>query len=260
MATVPGNVQAVSRALNILKILGDAGEGLRVSDLARLSGLAVSTTHRLLTTMENAGFVHFDSSLGEWHVGREAFAVGAAYVQRRNFVAPAITYLRRLRDDSRETANLGVLDNGQLVTVSQIESREVMRAISPPGGRVPATCSAMGKAIIATWPDSQIAAFCQANGFHPLTSKSHVALDSLMQDIAQIRRSGFAIDDEEHIKGLRCVGAAIWSADGEAVGAISVSGIAARMTPDKLTQITRQVQIAAADLTRRIGGKPAAAP
>lgn len=81
-----------------------------------------------------------------------------------------------------------------------------------------------------------------------------------MQDIAQIRRSGFAIDDEEHIKGLRCVGAAIWSADGEAVGAISVSGIAARMTPDKLTQITRQVQIAAADLTRRIGGKPAAAP
>ena len=260
MPVPPGSVQAVTRALDLLRILGSAGEGMRLSDLAAQAGLAVSTTHRLLTTMENSGFVQSDQAQGEWHVGREAFAVGAAFVNRRNFVAPALTYLRRLRDSSRETANLGVLDSGQLVTVSQVESREIMRAISPPGGRVPATCSAMGKAIMATWPDDQITAFCDLHGFSPLTSRSHTSLDGLLKDIGNIRRLGYAVDDEEHVRGLRCVAAAIWSADGEAVGAISLSGIATRIGPEKIETAARQVVSAALQLSEAIGGRPGPAP
>ncbi|WP_138471480.1 IclR family transcriptional regulator [Poseidonocella sp. HB161398] len=251
-----GGVQSVTRALGLLRLMARSDEGHRVSDLAREAGLAVSTAHRLLTTLESEGFAQFDAEEALWHVGREAYAVGAAYVQRRNFVAPAMPYLRRLRDETRETANLGVLDIDHLVTLSQVESREIVRAISPPGGRVPAFCSGMGKAILATWPDDQIADFAARTGFHPLTSHSHRGLDTAMEDIARIRGQGFAVDDEEHAPGLRCIAAVVWSESGEAACAISISALSARLVPEKFAAAGEKVARAAADLSQRLGGRP----
>ncbi|OUS22732.1 transcriptional regulator [Rhodobacterales bacterium 59_46_T64] len=248
-------VQSVTRALRLLTLLSQSDEGQRVSDLARDAGLAVSTAHRLLTTLEQSGFAQFAADEALWHVGRAAFSVGAAYTQRRNFIAPALPFLRRLRDQTRETANLGLLDDDQLVTVSQVESREIMRAISPPGGRVPVFCSGMGKAILATWTDDQIAAFAARRGFHPLTPRSHRSLDTAMEDIARVRDLGYAVDDEEHVTGLRCVAAVVQGPQGDAACAISVSGLAARLTPERIAVIGAQVKKAADDLMTALGGR-----
>lgn len=254
MTARQGEVQSVTRALSLLTCLGSAEEGQRLTDLARASGLAVSTVHRLLITMQQAGFVHFDSTQNEWHVGREAFSVGAAYVQRRNYVAPAIGFLRRLRDESRETANLGALDNSQLVTLAQVESREITKAISSPGGRVAATCTAMGKALLATWSDQQVEAFCKRNGFRRLTATSHVSFNTFMDDITEVRARGYAIDDEEHVNGLRCVAAPVWSPQGEAVCAVSVSGLSTRVGRERVPELAARVIRTADELTRKIGG------
>lgn len=248
-------VQSVARALRLLHLLSQQDEGARVSDLARLAGLAVSTTHRLLTTLELQHFAQFDSERALWHVGRGAFSVGTAFARRHNFVTPALPLLRHLRDITRETANLGILDQDELVTLSQVESREIMRAISPPGGRVPAFCSGMGKAILATWPDADIAEFVARTGFHPMTKRSHRSLTTAMVDVKRIRAQGYALDDEEHVTGLRCLAAVVWSPQAEAVCAISVSGLAARLPDSRLETVGRQVADAAADLTQRIGGQ-----
>ena len=132
-----GTVQSVDRAMAILEVLGEDEEGYRLTDLARRTGLSVSTVHRLLTTLEQRRFVQFDRTDGMWHVGRGAFAVGSAFTRQRNFVAPALPILRRLRDQTRETANLGVVDDGEVVVLTQVESREIMRAITRVGGRAP---------------------------------------------------------------------------------------------------------------------------
>jgi IclR family acetate operon transcriptional repressor len=161
-----------------------------------------------------------------------------------------------LRDLTRETANLGILDRDELVTISQVESREIMRAISPPGGRVPAFCSGMGKAILATWQDADIAAFVARTGFHPMTKRSHRDMNTAMVDIRRIRSRGYALDDEEHVTGLRCLAAVVWSAQGEAVCAISVSGLAARLPDSRLDAIGKQVAEAARALTQKLGGAP----
>ena len=249
-------VQSVARALTLLRMLSAADEGLRASDIARQAGLPVSTAHRLLTTLEMHGFAQFDAETTLWHVGREAFAVGAAYERRLNFVAPATPFLRRLRDATRETANLGILDADRLVTVSQVESREIMRAISPPGGSVPVFCSGMGKAILATWDDADIRALAARAGMPGMTSKSLRSPEAALADIAATRARGFALDDEEHVIGLRCLAAVVWSPRGEAACAISVSGLKARLTDDRLAAIGAQVARAAADLTTALGGRP----
>ncbi|OOY06904.1 transcriptional regulator [Thioclava sp. F36-7] len=246
-------VQSVGRALRLLDLLGQSNEGERVSDLARMSGLAVSTAHRLLTTLENSGYAHFDQVNSLWRVGRQAYLVGTAYTRRRNLVAPAFPIMRRLRNATRETVNLGILDQDYLVTIAQSESREIVRAIAPPGGRVPVFCSAMGKAILTTWPDDDIVALAHRVGFHTLTSRSHRNISSLVADIQVCRERGYAIDDGEHATGLRCVGAAIWSPNGEAVGAISVSALSSRLVGPRIFEVGTLVREASRDLTRQLG-------
>jgi IclR family transcriptional regulator, acetate operon repressor len=110
--------------------------GYRLSDLAIRTGLSTSTVHRLLATLEKRRFVQFDRYQSKWHVGAQSFAVGATFARRRNFVAQAMPYLRKLRDQTRETANLAVVDDGAIIVLTRIESREIMRSLTKLGGRV----------------------------------------------------------------------------------------------------------------------------
>lgn len=249
-------VQSVVRALSLLRLMAQGEGGTRLSDLARAAGLPVSTAHRLLTTLEHQGFAQFEPVSSGWHVGRDAFSTGMAYGRRLSFVAPALPLLRRLRDSTRETANLGVLDDDHLVTLSQVESREIRRALSPPGRRVPVFSSAMGKAILATWRDEDIGALADRTGLPPLTSKSLRTREAAMDDINRTRVRGWALDDEEFNMGMRCLASVVWSPQGEAACAISISGAASRLTPDRLDALGERVALAAAELTEMLGGTP----
>ncbi|WP_407494073.1 IclR family transcriptional regulator [Pseudooceanicola sp. MF1-13] len=244
-------VQSVDRALTLLELISKDPEGSRLSDLARTAGLAASTTHRLLTALEQRGFAQVDASTGRWHVGRAAHSVGATWGKTRTLLAPATPFLRRLRDATRETANLGIIENGRVITIAQAESREIMRAISPPGGSAPIFCSGMGKAIISTWPDEYIDRLIDEYGFHAATSHSLTSRAAAHAEIATIRAQGYAMDDEEFVPGLRCVAAVVHGPGGDAIAAVSVSGLSIRMTEDKVDRCIKLVQQVSWDLSGR---------
>jgi IclR family acetate operon transcriptional repressor len=142
-----GGVQSVDRALQIIETLAEDDEGYRLSDLAVRTGLSTSTAHRLLTTLEKRRFVQFDRTESKWHVGAKSFAVGATFTRRRNFVALAMPYLRKLRDVTRETANLAVVDDASIIVLTRVESREIMRSLTKVGGRVAMVASGVGKVV-----------------------------------------------------------------------------------------------------------------
>lgn len=250
-----GTVQSVDRALQLLELLAANAGGIRLSDLARQAGLAPSTTHRLLTALEQRGFAQIDPSRAQWHVGRRAFTVGIAYTHWQSFIAAAMPFLRRLRDATRETANLGVLQEGEVITVAQVESREIIRAIAPPGGRTPVMNSGMGKAIAASWPDAVIADFVQRYGLHPKTRNSLATLGAVQAQVQAIRAQGYAFDDEEFTAGMRCVAAVVWLPSGEPAGALSISALAARMSESDLHKAGAKVKRLADELTQVLGGK-----
>ncbi|WP_342238377.1 IclR family transcriptional regulator [Inquilinus sp. OTU3971] len=249
-----GSVQSVERALSLLEALGEDEEGTRLTDLALRTGLSPSTVHRLLTTLEQRRFVQFDPSDGMWHMGRQAFAVGAAFVRQRNFVAPALPFLRRLRDQTRETANLGVADDGEMVCLTQVESREIMRAITRVGGRAPMASSGMGKAILSTYSEADVAAVVARHGLPRLTPQSLTGGAGLAAELARVRAHGYAVDDEEFVTGLRCVAAVVHDAQGEALCAISVSGLATRLTAERAAALGPLLRDTARELTRTLGG------
>src|ERR1700730_4371767 len=249
-----GGVQSVDRALLIVEPLAEDDEGYRLSDLAVRTGLSTSTVHRLLATLEKRRFVQFDRYESKWHVGARSFSVGATFARRRNFTAQAMPYLRKLRDLTRETANLAVVDDQSIIVLTRIESREILRSLTKVGGRVAMVASGVGKAVLATYSDEDVNAVICRQGMPRLTEKSIVRPGELFRELNTIRRQGYAVDDEEARMGLRCVAAVVYSHCSEPLAAISVSGMTSRMIDDRLPTIGRIVREVAAELTVALGG------
>jgi IclR family acetate operon transcriptional repressor len=249
-----GGVQSVDRALLIIETLSEDDEGYRLSDLAVRTGLSTSTAHRLLATLEKRRFVQFDRYESKWHVGAQSFTVGATFARRRNFTAQAMPYLRKLRDQSRETANLAVVDDEAIIVLTRMESREIMRSLTKVGGRVAMVASGVGKAVLATYSDEDVNAIIRRQGMPRLTEKSIVRPGELFRELQEIRRRGYAVDDEEARMGLRCVAAVVYSDCSEPLAAISVSGMTSRVTDDRLPALGRMVREVAAELTVALGG------
>ena len=249
-----GGVQSVDRALTIIETLAEDDEGYRLSDLAVRTGLSTSTVHRLLATLENRRFVQFDRTESKWHVGARAFTVGATFARRRNFTAQAVPYLRKLRDLTRETANLAVVDDEFIVVLTRMESREIMRSLTKVGGRVAMVASGVGKAVLATYADEDVRAIIQHHGMPRLTEKSIVRPSDLFRELAKVRRLGFAIDDEEACMGLRCIAAVVYNDCSEPLAAISVSGMTSRIPDERLPALGGTVREVAAELTVALGG------
>tara|TARA_R110002124_G_scaffold144122_15_gene309078 strand:- start:28246 stop:28986 length:741 start_codon:yes stop_codon:yes gene_type:complete len=244
----------VDRALLLLKALAEESEGLRLTDAAARTELSPSTAHRLLTTLEYRNFVQFDPSSALWHVGHQSFAVGSTFIQHRNFVAAALPFLRRLRDQTRETANLGIIHNGEMVVLTQVESREIMRAITRVGGRSPLTASGMGKAILATYAAEDVAAVTNAHPMKAMTPRTIINRLDLNADLEVTAARGYAIDNEEYVLGLRCVAAVVRDHQGEPLCALSVSGLAIRMTLDRLPELGKLVADSATKLSQSMLG------
>jgi IclR family transcriptional regulator, acetate operon repressor len=249
-----GGVQSVDRALLIIETLAEDDEGYRLTDLAIRTGLSPSTVHRLLATLEKRRFVQFDRGESTWHIGAQSFAIGSTFVRRRNFVTQALPYLRKLRDQTRETANLAVVDDGAMVVLTRVESREIMRSVTKVGGRVPMVASGLGKALLATYTEQDVFAIIQRDGMPRLTSKSIVRAGELCKSLHDIRRQGYSVDDEEALIGLRCVSAVVYDDCSEPLAAISVSGKASRVPNDRLPILGKLVQEVAAELTTALGG------
>ncbi|MBR0824058.1 helix-turn-helix domain-containing protein [Bradyrhizobium manausense] len=249
-----GGVQSVDRALSIIETLAEDDEGYRLSDLAVRTGLSASTVHRLLATLESRRFVQFDRAESKWHVGVRSFTVGASFARRRNFSAQAIPYLRKLRDLTRETANLAVVDDEFIIVLTRMESREIMRSLTQVGGRVAMVTSGVGKAVLATYSDEDVGAVIRHHGMPRLTEKSIVRPSDLFKELEKIRKQGYALDDEEACMGLRCIAAVVYNDCAEPLAAISVSGMTSRMTDDRLPEIGQIVREVAGELTVALGG------
>jgi IclR family acetate operon transcriptional repressor len=252
--TRDSGVQSVDRALQIIETLAEDDEGYRLTDLAIRTGLSPSTVHRLLTTLENRRFVQFDREESKWHIGAQSFVVGSTFMHRRNFAAQALPYLRKLRDRTRETANLAIVDDESIIVVSRIESREVMRSLTKVGGRVAMSVSGIGKAVLATYSDADVTAIIRRQGMPRLTEKSIVRPGELFRELQMVRRQGYAVDNEEARLGLRCVAAVIFNDCNEPLAAVSVSGMTDRLNDERVPEIGTIVRQVAAELTSELRG------
>ena len=247
------SVQTLDRALSLLVTLA-AADGLTLTALGERTGLAPSSLHRLLASLSAHGFVAADEVDQTWAIGVEAFRVGQAFLRRAKAVSVARPVMRDLMEETGETANLGLIEGGEVVFVAQVESAEPIRAFFRAGERRAAHASGIGKALIAEWPAERVVRLVRSRGLERYTANTLTGEAALMSALAEIRARGFAIDDEERNAGMRCIAAAIFDENGEAAAGLSISGPSARLDAARLAALGPRVAAAAARITAAIGG------
>ncbi len=250
-----GKNQSLTRALILLERLSQTPAGINLTDLSLQLGMPAATVHRLLSTFENLGFVEQDSEQGLWYVGLTAFTVGNAFLNRRDFVTTARPFMEALVDQCGETVNLGIVDDGEAVFLSQVETQEVMRMIARLGSRSPVHASGVGKAMLAHMSESRIEKILERRGLPRFTEMTIDNPADLRDELEQIRQRGYALDDEEHAVGLRCVAAPIFDENGRALAAISLSGPKARMVDSRLSELGSAIHSTAEEITQALGGQ-----
>ncbi|MGZ0187034.1 MAG: IclR family transcriptional regulator domain-containing protein [Alphaproteobacteria bacterium] len=249
-----GQVQSLVRALRLLSVVAKADDGLTLTETANRAKLPVSSAHRLLSTLQQERFVRFDQERTRWFVGVEAFVAGSGFLRSRDMVSVARPYMRHLMEESGETVSLAVEEGGQAIYLAQVECRQLMRALASPGQRVPLHSSAVGKALIAFAGAPRKQALLDLLRLERFTERTIVTEKGFVAAVAEARKRRFAVDDEEHAIGLRCVAAPIFNEAREAVAAISLSGPKARVTDTRLQTLAGLAQAAAAKITKEYGG------
>lgn len=251
-----GNVQVLGRAISILNFLSQADGGASLTEVANAVGLAASTTHRLLTSLESERYVRFDAETKLWSVGVQAFIMGNGFLRSRDLVRLARPHMRALMEASGETVNLAIEDQGAAVYLAQVECREMMRTFARLGARVPLHCSGVGKALLSALGEVALDRHIDRHGLARMTARTVTDAGFLRADLSAARARGYAIDDEEHAVGLRCVAAPIFNEHGDPVGAVSLSGPMARITDARIAALGGLVGRAAERIMAEIGGNP----
>jgi DNA-binding IclR family transcriptional regulator len=238
---------SVGKALALLDALGAGGLSLGVSELARRVDLPKSTAFRLLSCLEEGGYVVRRAR--EYSLGRRLFELGnqIAYCQPSGLRDIALPFLSDLYERTHQTVHLAILDGVDVLYLEKLFGHQSTKSPSHVGRRVPATCCGLGKAILA-FSSPAVVDEVIAHGLPPRTRYTISINQLFLQELAQIREQGVAFDREEVALGLTCVAAPILHGD-RAIAAISVTGSTTRFDPTSIVPAIRQV---AAEISDRV--------
>ncbi|WP_343039143.1 IclR family transcriptional regulator [Propylenella binzhouense] len=247
-------MQSLDRAISILEAVA-AADGVSLSEIARRTGYPVSTVHRLLATLQNRGLASHDPATGLWMVGVGLFRLGSAYLRIRKLPEIARPIIREVLEAVDETVNVTVVDGDEIVCVAQAESHAAVRAFFRLGRRLPFHASAAGKAVLAASSPERQAQLVERLELETFTPNTAHSRKKLMKRLAETTSRGYAIDDEEHTPGMRCVAAAILDEWGEPVGAVSISAPSVRMPAERIESLGAVARETAARLTTLYSGR-----
>jgi IclR family KDG regulon transcriptional repressor len=252
MVTEPGKgpIQSVSRAAAILRCFYDRQE-LGLQEISTRVGLHKSTTATLVATLKNEQLLEQDPTTSRYRLGIGAFLLGAnSKIDLRTLTQP---YLLALNQRFLETVNLAVPAGGEIVYIDKIESEYSMRTCTRIGQRLPFYCTANGKAIFAHYSQEALKGILDHLEFQKVAPHTVSSLERLKADLDQVRREGYAQDNEELEQGLCCYAAPIFDRMGAPVAAVSISGPAARMTGEReRAEMLAALKSCAAEISRML--------
>jgi IclR family KDG regulon transcriptional repressor len=246
------NITSLQRGLRLLDLFAKAEKGLTASQIAKLSGLPVSTVHRFLVNLESAGFLTC-SGAGIYHLGVACFAIGQAALGQLDIRRLSLPYLQELNQQTRETIHLTVRHGLSAVYVEKLDSPEPLRIYSRIGAAVPLHCTAVGKVMLAYLPPQELATVLPQLEFRRRTANSIGSLQELQNHLQKVRRNGYACDLEENEPHIRCVAAPIWDHSGAVNASVSITGPAVRMSVTRLRQLAPFIQNAGLRISRELG-------
>jgi len=223
-------IQSITRALELLEVFSIEEPELNLTDISRRLDLNPSTTFRVLVTLHARGYVEQNPDNRKYRLGAACLGLGGVFLSQSDIRTQALLVLRNLRDDCKETVHLGVLAGPEVVYLEKLDPLQPIGFMgSRIGGRVPAHCTALGKAMLAYKTEAEVRQLYAGPDLPRLTPNTITDLEELLCELGRIRRCGYALDDEENEPGVTCVAVPVRDYAQNAVNAISVSGPTARI-------------------------------
>lgn len=246
---------SIDKALTVLEALA---EHRRVTDIAAGTGLPKSTVHRILQSLVGWGFARADGS-GGYLPGPRILTLAGKVMSRFDPAEHAGSALRDLRDRTGFTVHFAVRNGDEAVYVRKLEGLGPYQTASRVGMSMSLHSTAIGKAVLAQLRDEEVAAITSRTGLERRTPHTITDAAALLRDLAEVRRRGHAVDDEENEDGVRCVGAPVFDHTGTVLGGVSISGPAFEVALDDRT-LTAAVAAAARDVSLALGAPPERVP
>lgn len=234
----------VDRVFAVLECFRDGDSTLTLTEVAHRTGLPKSTAHRLTSALVERGAL--ERMYGEFRLGLRLFELGGLAPRWHLTREAALPFMQDLFEATHETIHLGILDGSHVVYLEKIRGHRAPPAISKVGGRLPAHCTAVGKALLAFAP-IEVQKAVLAGPLQPCTTHSITTPSVLRSELEVIARQGFAVEREEIALGLQCVAAPALNRRGQSLAALSVSLPMDRI--DDVEQLAPAVRTAALGLS-----------
>jgi IclR family transcriptional regulator, KDG regulon repressor len=254
----PNNlVQTIERVSLILDMVGQHPQGISIRDLSAGLKLPKGTVHRLLSSLSYFGYIRQDPETKNYFLGLKLMELNTHLGNQLDFRKVAEPILRDLAEKTKQTAHMVIYDRNEVVYVEKIETQQPaggLKMASLVGSRNPAHSSAVGKVLLSCFSEEALEDFLQKKGLPRRTANTITDPDAFRKHLKIVRSRGYAMDDEENEKGIRCVGAPIFDGKGRPVAAISISGSVFQVTKKAVHEVIKaEVMEAAAEISRRLG-------
>jgi IclR family transcriptional regulator, KDG regulon repressor len=234
-------ILVLHKTLNILEIIKEAPSGLKLMELTRSLDLPKATVYRILTTLEGRGYLDRRQD-GTYRLARKLFELQHPAPLEQILHKVAQPLMECLVNSSKETVNLGVLDGGEVVVINTVESPQSVRMSSKIGNRRYAHSSALGKVLLAGLQKEELLRVIRLKSLPRLTPHTLSTSRGLLAALSEIRRNGYAIDNQENELDGRCVGAPIFGPGDRVIAAMSISAPVFRMNVDQAVSFVPQLK------------------
>jgi DNA-binding IclR family transcriptional regulator len=247
------SVPALDRALSTLEMLANSRSGLSLPELARRLSLPKSSVHCLLLTLERRGYLHRNEKTNRYLFGYKLFSVANEALSGIELREKAVPFLRALMSRTRLTVHLAILERNEGVLIEKVEPAGVYKLATWLGKRMQLHCTGVGKALMAWLPEAEVDTIVRERGFPRHNDNTVASVKKLKDELARIRKVGYAIDDEEDELGYRCIGCPIFDEHGNAIAGVSVSGTTSQITAENAGAVAEQVKQCAASISALLG-------
>ncbi len=246
-------VQSIERALSLLEALGDSRGEVGIAELSRRTGLHVSTSHRILSTLVVRGYVRQSPENGRYALGAKALHLAESYLGQLDLRVVVRPFLKRLSEQTGETANLVILDGQDALYLDKVESAQSLRIFSRIGRRAPLHCTAVGKILLADRSKTEVDALLGRGPLERLTRNTITSVGQLRRELEKVHGEGFALDREECEDGACCIAVPVRNEKGETVAAVGISGPAVRMNVRRIQGLVPLVVQTGRQVSERLG-------
>jgi IclR family transcriptional regulator, KDG regulon repressor len=234
------NAPILKRALDIMLFIVKERHPLGITEIAARLAINKSTAFGILRALEEQGFIVKDEMTKKYSMGAQLFELSRMVFKRSDIASISRPFLEKLANLAQETVFMGLRDGDRLKVVQVVEARKDLKISSPIGAYHPILAGAAGKACLAAMEDKEIEELVSRKGLRRFTDNSITSKRLFMNQIREIRKTGYAVDLEEFIKGIRAV-ATLIRLRGEPIAAIWVAGFTNSVDDRKIERIAHHL-------------------